>query len=77
MTLVIMDLLVFHMKHLLQEEIVVILEKEFSTVDCCVRAYHIFKLFLTANNKVDPESLIHNKFAIALLLVVSPRLCAN
>ena len=32
------------MKHLLQEEIKVIIEKEFSfTVECGVRGYHIFQ----------------------------------
>ena len=64
------------MKHLLQEEIEFILEKEFSfTIACFVRGYHIFKSsweapvgsILIAKHEVDPQSLIHNKFAAALV----------
>ena len=66
----------YHMKHLLQEEIEVIIEKKFSfTVECCVRGYHIFRSFweapvgsvLMAKYEDDPQSLIHDKFAIALV----------
>ena len=71
-----MDVAEFHMKHLLQEEIEVILGREFYfTVECCVRGYHIFKSFwetpvplvLIAKHEADPQSLIHYKFAIALV----------
>ena len=66
----------FHMKHLLQEETKVIIDKEFSfTVECCVRGYHIFQSFwqtpvgsvLIAKYDDDPRSLIHDKFAIVLV----------
>ena len=62
------------MKYLLQVE--VIIEKEFSfAVECCVRGYHIFQSFwvapvgsvLIAKHEDDPQSLIHDKFAIALV----------
>ena len=62
------------MKHLLQVE--VIIEKEFSfAVECCVHGYHIFQSFwiapvgsvLIAKHEDDPQSLIHDKFAIALV----------
>ena len=44
-----MDLPEIHMKNLLQEEIEVIIEKEFSfTFECCVRGYHIFQSFWEA-----------------------------
>ena len=37
------------MKHLLQEETKVIIEKEFSfSVECCPRGYHIFQSFWEA-----------------------------
>ena len=44
-------------------------------MDCCVRGYHIFKLFwdapigsiLSAKHEDDPQSLIHDKYAIALI----------
>ena len=71
-----MDLPEFHIKHLLQEEIEVIIEKVFSfTVECCVRGYHIFHSFweapvglvLIAKHEDDPLSLIHVKFTIALV----------
>ena len=48
-----MDLLDFHMKHLLQEEIVIIFEKEFP--------------FSIAKHEVDPQSLIHDQLAIAIV----------
>ena len=71
-----MNLPEFHMKHLLQEEIEFILGREFYfTVECCIRYYHIFKSFwetpvlsiLIAKHEADPQSLIHDKFAIALV----------
>ena len=71
-----MDLPEFHMKYLLQEGIEVIIEKEFSfTVEYCVRGYHIFQSFweapvgsvLIAKHQDDPQSLIHDKFAVALV----------
>ena len=58
-----MDLSGFHMKHLLWEEIEVILEKEFPfTIDFCFRGYHNFKSFweapvvsvLIAKHEVNP-----------------------
>ena len=64
------------MKHLLQEEIKVIIEKEFSfTVECCFRGCYIFQSFweapagsvLIAKHEDNPQSLIHDKFAIALV----------
>ena len=54
------------MKHLLQEEIEVIIEKEFSfSVECCVCGYHIFQSFwealvgsvLITKHGDDPQSL--------------------
>ena len=44
-------------------------------MNCCVRGYHIFKLFwdapigsiLSAKHEDDPQSLIHDKYAIALI----------
>ena len=69
-------ILEFHTKYLSPVEIEVILEIEFSfTVDCCVCGYHIFKLFweapigsvLNTQHEVDLKSLIHGKFAIALV----------
>ena len=71
-----MDLPEFYVKHLLQEEIEVIIEKEFSvTVECCIRGYHIFQSFweapvgsvLIAKHEDNPQSLIHEKFTIALV----------
>ena len=71
-----MDLPEFHMKDIVQEEIEVIMEKEFSfTLECCVRGYHIFQSFwespvgsvLITKHEDDPQSLIHDKFAIALV----------
>ena len=71
-----MNLPEFHMKHLLQEEIDVIIEKEFPfTVEYCVRGYHISQSFwqvpvdsvLIAKHEDDSQSLIHDKFAIALV----------
>ena len=68
-----MDLAEFHMKHLLQEEIEVIIKKKFPfAVECCVRGYHIFQSFwvapvrsvLIAKHEDDPQSLIHDKFAL-------------
>ena len=64
------------MKDLLQEKIEVIFERNvYSTVECCVCGYHFFKSFwetpvgsiLIAKHEVDPQSLIHDKFAIALV----------
>ena len=71
-----MDLQKFDIKQLLQGKIEVILWKEFSfTADCCVRGCHIFKLFwetpassiFLAKHEVDPLSLIHDEFSIALV----------
>ena len=71
-----MDLPEFYVKHLLQEETEVIIEKEFSvTVECCIRGYHIFQSFweapvgsvLIAKHEDNPQSLIHEKFTIALV----------
>ena len=71
-----MDLPEFYVKHLLQEEIEVIIEKEFSvTVECCIRGYHIFQSFweapvgsvLIAKHEDNTQSLIHEKFTIALV----------
>ena len=71
-----MDLPEFHIKSLLQKEIEVTLKKEFSfTVDCCICGYHIFTSFweapvgsvLITKHEVDLQSLIHDKFAIALV----------
>ena len=44
-------------------------------VNCCVRGYHIFKSFwdapigsiLSAKHEDDPQSLVHDKYAIALI----------
>ena len=75
-----MDLPEIHMKHLFQEEIEFIIENKFSfTVDCCVRDYPFFKLYreppvssiLITKHEVDPQSLIHDKFAIALVNINS------
>ena len=72
-----MDLPEFHMKHLLQEEIEVILEDNFSLpLTTAFVIIFIFKPFweapvgsiLIAEHDVDPQSLIHNKCAIALIL---------
>ena len=72
-------------KYLLEEEIEIFLEKEFVfAVNCCVRGYHIFKSFwdapigsiLSAKHEDDPESLVHDRYAIALIsseLVTSPK----
>ena len=59
-----MDFPEFHMKHLLQVE--VIIKKEFSfAAECCVRDYHIFESFweapvgsvLIAKHEDDPKLL--------------------
>ena len=53
-----------------------VIEKEFSfTSECCIRGYHFFQSFweapvgsvLIAKHEDDPQSLIHDKFAIALV----------
>ena len=44
-------------------------------MNCCDRGYHIFKSFwdapigstLSAKHKDDPQSLVHEKYAIALI----------
>ena len=44
-------------------------------MNCCVRGYHIFKSFwdapigsiLSAKHEDDPQSLVHDKYAIALI----------
>ena len=63
-------------KYLLEEEIEIFLEKEFVfAVNCCVRGYHIFKSFwdapigsiLSAKHEDDPQSLVHGKYAFALI----------
>ena len=62
-------------KYLL-EEIEIFLEKEFVfAVNCCVCGFHIFKLFrdapigsiLSAKYEDDPQSLVHDKYVIALI----------
>ena len=71
-----MDLPEFYLKQLWQEDLEVIIEKSFSfTVQCCIRGYHIFQSFweapigsvLIAKHEDNPQSLIHEKFTIALL----------
>ena len=78
-------------KYLLEEEIEIFLQKEFVfAVNCCVRGYHIFKSFwdapigsiLSAKHEDDPQSLVHDKYAIALIVswlqwVISQNLCRN
>ena len=63
-------------KYLLEEEIEVFLEKEFAfVVNCCVGGYYDFKSFwnapigsiLSAKHEEDPQSLVCNKYAIALI----------
>ena len=63
-------------KYLLEEEIEIFLEKEFVfAVNCCVCGYHIFKSFceapissvLSVKHEDDPQSLVHSKYAIALI----------
>ena len=65
-----------HQKYLLEEEIEIFLEREFNLeIDCCVRGYHVFKSFweapigsvLVAKHEDDPQSLIHDKFSVALV----------
>ena len=65
-----------HQKYLLEEEIEIVLEREFNfEIDCCVRGYHVFKsyweapigLVLVAKHEDDPQSLIHDKFSVALV----------
>ena len=44
-------------------------------MNCCVREYHIFKSFwdapigalLSAKHQHDPQSLVHDKYAVALI----------
>ena len=44
-------------------------------MNCCVRGYHIFKSswdapvgsILSAKHEHDPQSLVHDKYAIALI----------
>ena len=66
----------FHMKDLLQEKIEVTFERNvYFTVECCVCGYHFLKSFwetpvgsiLIAKHEVVRQSLIHDKFAIALV----------
>ena len=61
---------------MLEEEIEIFLEKEFVFAgNCFVRRYHIFKSFLdapigsilSAKHEHDPQSLVHDKYAIALI----------
>ena len=63
-------------KYLLEEEIEIFLEKEFVfAVNCCVCGHHIFKSFcdapigsiLSAKREDDLQSLVHDKYAIALI----------
>ena len=63
-------------KYLLEEEIKIFLEKEFVfAVNCCVRGNHIFKSFcdapigsiLSVEHEDDPQSLVQDKYAIALI----------
>ena len=63
-------------KYLLEEKIEIFLEKEFVfAVNCCVCGYHIFKSFwdspigsvLSAKHEDHPQSLVHVKYAIALI----------
>ena len=53
-----------------------VIEKEFSfTSECCIRGYHFFQSFweapvgsvLIAKHEDDPQSLIQDKFTIALV----------
>ena len=71
-----MELTQWQEKHLLEEEIKIFLEKEFVfAVNCCVHGYHIFKSFwdapigsiLSAKHEDDPQSLVHDKYATALI----------
>ena len=66
----------FHMKHLLQEEIEVIMRKNYLLpLNAGVLGYHIFQSFweapvgslLIAKHEDDAQSLIHDNFAIALV----------
>ena len=66
----------FHIKHLLQEEIEVIMRKNYLLpLNAGVRGYHIFQSFweapvgslLIAKHEDDPQSLIYDNFAIALV----------
>ena len=61
---------------MLEEEIEIFLEKEIVFAgNCFVRRYHIFKSFLdapigsilSAKHEHDPQSLVHDKYAIALI----------
>ena len=63
-------------KYLLEEEIEIFLEKEFVfAVNCCTHRYHIFKSFrdapigsiLSAKLEDDLQSLVHDKYALALI----------
>ena len=63
-------------KYLLEEEIEIFLQKEFVfAVNCCFCGYHIFKSFwhapigsiLSAKHEDDPQSLVHGKYAFALI----------
>ena len=62
-------------KYLLEEEREIFLKQEFVfAVNCCVRGYQIFKSFwgasfgsiLSAKHEDEPQSLVHEKYAIAL-----------
>ena len=63
-------------KYLLGEEKEIFQEKEFVfAVNCCVHGYHIFKPFwdapvgsiLSAKHEDDRQSLVHDKYAVALI----------
>ena len=63
-------------KYLLEEKIETFLEREYVfPVNCCVRGYDIFKSFwnapigsvLSAKHEDDLQSLVHDKYAIALI----------
>ena len=63
-------------KYLLEEEIEIFLEKVFVfVVNCCDCGYHIFKSFwdapigsvLSAKHEGDSQSLVHDKYAVALI----------
>ena len=79
-------------KYLLEEEIEIFLEKEFVfAVNCCTHGYHIFKSFrdapigsiLSAKLEDDLQSLVHDKYALALInsdsvtVGISQNLCRN
>ena len=64
------------MQYLLEEKIEIVLDREYTfEVDCFVREYYIFNSFwdapigsvLVSKHEDDPQSLVHDKFSIALV----------